>query len=518
MLPLRAIGLAATASLLTLAPAVAARSPRPAVMSFAAGSSSVPAGGAFTTLFGQATHASTCRISVVPALPGFPLALRCAGAFQTRVDVPAGADATFRFTVVARGPGGKSRPRTTVVSRSSTSGGGGGAGGAGGSGTGGQGAGSAGGIQTDAGGTTSNLPACPDGTSFLNAAPADPSQFTYIDPLGHMSGPHVLPDQADHVYFYMQRNGQTAQQTTVYSPGAVTLVSAISQAHFDPADPSAKSYDYELDFSPCRSVLFWFVHVARLSDRLQQALAAIPSPQCQTSTVGNTGTTNCDYPGLDLSLASGEAIGSAGGPGRPFSRSTSAASTCGRRSSAGSTQGSRWVRRAIRSSMPSVRSPTSPTPSTTSSTHVSRSSNAGANGIPACGTTMQDKAGTIQGNWYRQGAFTPGAGGPVDFLDALAIVHSNNDPSQGVISAGGHLVGGDSGTQTAFQPESSGTTDREPGGVTPGATVYCYNGADFTAGHHFDLQLVDANTLKIDYEPGGCTASPTLTNPLTYVR
>lgn len=377
------------------------------------------------------------------------------------------------------------------------------------------GGGTSGGVFGSGGASTAGLAACPSGTSFLDASPAGADGVSYVDPLGHMSGAHVLPDQADHIYFYMR---DPTQLTPVYSPGQVTLIAVVSQKHFDPTNPSVGSTDYELDFSPCRSVLFWFAHVSHVSDRVAGALKSFPSPTCQTFTLGNSGTTSCNYPNLDLALSSGEQIGAAGGPGAGV-----LAFDFGGIDTRAPAQGFLDTEIAV-GTMPdsfahTVCPPDYFTDPVKSALYAElRNAHPGVNGIPACGTTMQDKAGTLQGNWYRRGAYTPGANGPFDFLDALAIVHSNNDPTLGVISAGGRLVGGGSGQQIAFQPRSSGSIDREPSQVTPGPTVYCYQDAQQPGGR-FDLQLVDANTLQIDYVAGStCAASPTLTNPATYTR
>lgn len=374
--------------------------------------------------------------------------------------------------------------------------------------------GQSGGTFGSGGGNTSALPACSAGDVVLDSVPADPAQILNIVPLGNMSGPHVLPDQADHVYFYPQSH---ASMTTVYAPGNVTIVSVVSQTHFDPNSPASKFGDYEIDFSPCKSLLFWFAHVTALSDRLKTALAAVASPQCSTASVGNTGTTNCSYPDLGLKLTSGEPIASFGGPGAEALAFDFGAVDI-------RTTGLGYIDAAAPAgTMPdSYLHAACPLDYFADAaagrlTALLASSHAGANGIPACGATMQDKAGTIQGNWYRSGATKAGAVGPVDFLDALAIVHQNTDPALGVISAGGSLVGGDSGIQIVFQPTSSGSVDREPSQVTADGHIYCYQDMQ-RADAHFDLQLVDASTLKIDHPSGGCAASPALTGPVTYIR
>ena len=298
----------------------------------------------------------------------------------------------------------------------------------------------------------------------------------------------------------------------------MTLLSSSAIEHFDPATPQTVVNDYELDFSPCRSVLFWFGPVATLAPALQSALAAAPVPTCSTAVVGNQGTKQCAYPNLALPLGRGEVLGAAGGPGTGVEAFDFGAVD-------------------IRTPTLGFMDPSIPVGTTGDSCfhavcpldyfsdpvesvlvgHLS-SAHPGANGIPACGTTIQDKAGTIQGNWYRSGAYASGGAGPFDFEDALAIVHSDLDQSLGVVSAGDHLFPGNGGgAQMTFQPASSDAVDREPSQVTADGHVYCYYDPSQVGGH-VDVQLVDANTLHADYGPGDCAASPTLANPTTYVR
>lgn len=504
-------GLAAAGVLLALVPGATAgslKAPKPVVAVFAAGTQSVPLGGTHTTLSGRARNATLgCRISVVPALRGFPLHVRGAGAFRANVKIPAGAQVTYRFTVVADGRGGLSHPRTATVTRSAAPGGGGAPIG------GGPGTGDA--VFGSGGTSTSSLAACQSGNnSLFDASPLSAGDLSYVDPMGHMSGTHVLPDQADHIYFYMR---DATQLNPVYAPGNVTLIGVVAVKHFDPADPSSAAYDYELDFSPCRDVLFWFQHISHVSDPIAAALAATPSPRCQTTSQGNEGTEDCYYPQLNLALSSGEQVGAAGGPGARVLAfdfgavdSRAAEHVFVDPGIESGTMGQSFLRSVC------------PLDYYAASLRAAlaaqlRNAHPGANGVPACGTTAQDKAGTLQGNWYKQGAYTPGAQGPFDFLDALAIVHSGNDPTQGELSAGGTLAGNDSGAQITFPAESSGVVDREPSQIAPGATVYCYQDSS-GLNIHFDVQLVDAKTLQVDRQPGACPGTPTLTSPATYVR
>jgi len=363
---------------------------------------------------------------------------------------------------------------------------------------------------------TASLPAC-QGNAFFDHLPTDTNAYTGVEPLGHMNGEHVLPDQADHVYINMvPATNSSSQLTTVYAPGNVTLLQAVKKSDYS---NQSNVTDYLLEFSPCKSVIFTYDHIRNLNSHIMNALNG-QTPTCQQGGVHQS----CTYANLSVKLASGEKIGTAGG-----SNTFSLAFDFGGADI-------RTKPLAFIDTSPSVQTGVTGnsyfhavcpldyfTPSLKNALYSKLTiKNAGANGIPRCGTTMQDLAGTVQGNWYHQGSSQSYQG--LNIQGSLAIVHSNLDPTMGVISAGIDLFpnNGDLGAQIVFTPQTSGYINREPSQIKPDGHVYCFDGQIISGGNgeegHVNIQFTNTTTLKVNYGAGTCIANPMLTNPLTYIR
>lgn len=73
---------------------------------------------------------------------------------------------------------------------------------------------------------------------------------------------------------------------------------------------------------------------------------------------------------------------------------------------------------------------------------------------------------------------------------------------------------------------SSGITNREPSQITPGETLYCYEGATIASQgaapdrspHRFLVQLPSPDRLKIEYQSGSCDQPLAFTSPIEYER
>jgi hypothetical protein len=133
-------------------------------------------------------------------------------------------------------------------------------------------------------------------------------------------------------------------------------------------------------------------------------------------------------------------------------------------------------------------------------------------GLPDCGTNMQDVLATIQGNWYLQGSKFEN--GLQQFAEELAIVHSNTDPSMGVISIGGTIAKAES---ISFTPANNGNLNREPSQVGADGNIYCYQD-QYHPTEHFLVQLSDTTSLKVENQSGTCPVVLNFNNPSVYVR
>ncbi len=361
--------------------------------------------------------------------------------------------------------------------------------------------------------TTSSLPSCQSNAIF-DHLPTDPNAYTGVEALGHMNGQHVLPDQADHVYINMiPGTGSLSQLTTVYVPGNVTLLQVVKKSGY--INQNQSTTDYLLEFSPCKSVIFTYDHIQNLNSDIMNALSG-KTPICQQGGVHG----DCTYQDLSIKLTSGEKIGTAGGPNSFESAFDFGAADIRTKPLAFiDTSQSAQIGVTASSYLHAV-CPLDYFTSSLKSTLYSKLTmkNDGANGIPACGTTMQDKEGTALGNWYRQGSHQQYQG--LNIQGSLAFAHSNLDPTKGEISTGTDLLpSSDLGAQMLFTPQQNGYINREPSQITSDGHVYCFEGPG-GSGHeeHVDMQLTNASTMMVDYGSGACSSSPSLTNPLTYIR
>lgn len=350
-----------------------------------------------------------------------------------------------------------------------------------------------------------DLPACTTNAIFDHLPTSD---INSIEGMGHMFGEHIMPVQADHIYLYPVRSNTNV---TVYSPGDVTLVQVVAQNHTGGMDIELGT-DYAYFFSSCKSVMFGFIHVRTISDKIKQALTTV-TPKCDQGTLAS----NCVYQDLELKLNSGEVIGTAWGGGNAldFGGTDVRTPTLGfinKQDLTGGMLGDSYFHTIC----PLDYFTNSLKTQLYSSINIK---NAGVNGIPACGLIMQDKVGTAQGNWYQPGTSNTGQGDSLTKL--LALAHSNLDPSQAVLSAGSKLLPSSGfGAQILYQPRTSGFINRDPANIKPDGYIYCIEGqvtVSNTNGH-VDIQMPDANTLKAEYGQGSCPANPSFSNPATYMR
>src|SRR6185437_12184521 len=112
-----------------------------------------------------------------------------------------------------------------------------------------------------------------------------------------------------------------------------------------------------------------------------------------------------------------------------------------------------------------------------------------------CLTNMEDKLGTIQGNWLHKGS-SPGG---YRQQDQFAIVHDTVDLKVGVISSGGTVTPNDG--SFGFYVKHSGFINREPSEVKADNNTYCYQ-ADQTDSRENNLngkmlvKLLDNRTMQ----------------------
>ncbi len=359
-------------------------------------------------------------------------------------------------------------------------------------------------------GTATNagaLPDCPaDTNAFFDTNPLG-GDLANIIPLGNMNGAHILPNQADHVYFV----ASSPAATKVYAPGKATLLQVVTQVDLTNREGNKAT----IFFSPCKSVMFAY-QFDSLSPELAQAIAGRTPDQVQEGSVMR----NTVYGGLSIPITSGEELGTIAGMNGIAGELDFAAADV-------RTPSWQFIDQGEATGMiaDSYLHAVCPLDYFSNSMRLTLRSmltakNSGANGIPACGAIMQDKAGTAQGNWYKLGT-SPRNG--LVLSDLLALVHSNLDPTQGVASFGTALAPSPwSGTQIVFSPTHDGVVNREPSEITADGKVYCFNGPAGAGGQgsegHLNIQMTSVTELKAEYGAGACAPAPALSNPITYER
>ncbi len=356
------------------------------------------------------------------------------------------------------------------------------------------------------------LPACPSSNALFSQPPIAAADLAGIEPLGHMNAEHILPNQADHVYLQAKSTGSTA----VYAPGDATLLGVAKTTGIAGEDAGADTV--KLFFSSCKSVMF-ALQINTLSPQIEQALSSVqPSSVQKGATVENIA-----YGPLNISLTAGEELGTiVGMNGRGGEADFAAADV--------RTAPLQFIdlNEATGMLADSYAHAVCPLDYFSGSVRSALYSlltiqNAGANGIPACGAVMQDRAGTAQGNWYDKSGAAPAYQG-IDEASLLAIAHYNLDPSKGILSVGTDLVPSQAlGTQIIFEPTHSGYTNREPSEIMPDGHTYCFDGPAGAGGQgseaHIDIELTSRTSLSADYGPGACAAAPALSSQtVTYER
>ena len=126
-----------------------------------------------------------------------------------------------------------------------------------------------------------------------------------------------------------------------------------------------------------------------------------------------------------------------------------------------------------------------------------------------CGHPFQDRLGTLQGDWYRG----PPQVANYDISRQLALVHVNFDPTIEAISFGGSIA---PQGELQFTPSHVGRINRSFSEVTPGLTIYCYQGQG-VAGRIL-IQLVTSTTLIIEHQSTSCSMGIAFTSPFHYQR
>ena len=300
-------------------------------------------------------------------------------------------------------------------------------------------------------------------STFFSASPIDIENIDSIIPLGNLSpSSHTFP--TDHIYFNFKDG---VQDIPVYSPGDLTITN-ISSSYNSWADPPYT--DYTINFSPCDGVDAYYIHTHSLSEKLQKAFDENKGDDCNTYETGGRTYTSC-WVEININVTAGETIAQTARKGQgnfdmgiydmnkePWIFANT----------------ERWKQN--RDNYPYTMCPIDYY--TTDLKNILYNKFEGFDGQPRtiepiCGTVGQDIPGTAQGVWFLKGTALDAKEGEDKHI---ALVHSNFDPNQGILSLGISLENIDIPSSLYnFTPTHEGNYNRELNEIKPSNEVYCYD-------------------------------------------
>jgi|GEM_PF-1586718 len=355
------------------------------------------------------------------------------------------------------------------------------------------------------GATYKALPECVSGQTYFDRLPAEVTALGSIIPLGNVSVPdHTIP--TDHMYFILKRSSAGVEgktiPSTVVSPGKI-VVTGFSRTSESKSGKQITD-DFAITFSACKGIEFYLGHVKTITNTKLNALTSTEGKCTTTTPATNTEVKTCIY-ATDLVLEANEMIGGIGSDtlgGFDFGAFSF------KDKLAFANQGIHPPKTAYGLCPLDYFSATAKQQAysiigTTEKTRTVQ---------PLCGLIMQDKVGTIQGNWYlgdtsKQETYS-------NWDNHLSIVHDNVDPTIGVFAIAGQVT---TPKVVKFRPLASGTKNREPSTVNADGIAYCYESElaldanRYTTGSVL-VQLVNEKQIKLEWRGTDCTSTNTFTS------
>ncbi|PKB71079.1 MAG: hypothetical protein BZY87_07455 [SAR202 cluster bacterium Io17-Chloro-G6] len=365
-----------------------------------------------------------------------------------------------------------------------------------------------------------SLPECSASTQ-LTIAPLADDAYEMILPLGLLTTPQwVLP--SSHVYYQLVREispsggyGSPAI-ADVRAPADIRILGVDSSESM--GGPQGDYTDYEITFAPCQGRMYKLLHVSTMNAQLQQLFDATEAQSCTEYGGGTTQNRLC-VKKLNLDMAVETVIGTTGGK-------VSSAMDLEAYDLAGPSLAyanpARMGGRVESLLRLKVACPFDDFAPEVRESQLARIGDIGANRLrtaePLCGEVMQDIPGTAQGNWYAGGTESP-----VGWNQQLGLLHDYIDPTLATISIGGILTGHGN---WLFEPEPSGSTNRDFSAVTADGTTYCFQGGttkqSSQAQKLFPGRLLVSMTsdteMLVERQDGDCAGVLAFVEPVTYQR
>jgi len=356
-------------------------------------------------------------------------------------------------------------------------------------------------------------PPCGDNMEFFSHSLIDIENIDSIMPLGTLApSGHTFP--VKHLYYNLDGYGYegdvqvSGDPYTVYAPGDMVLT-GISSSEY----PEEGYTDYSINFSVCKELTGYFLHLTALSGELEEKLDS-PFKFCKTSSPGGREMIDCSYLLANIEVSAGDLIGEVGRPGQ-VNFDFGARDT---RVDKPETANPERVQNRDETAVCALDYYTQPLKDQLYGL-LGSGENFRRTIVPRCGTPYQDLVGTLQGVWYAK----EGKSDKRDERLHLTLSYDNVDPTIGVISMGKSLESlGVSEGVYEFIPVNSGSINREFSEVTDGR--YCYD-AD-ASGDPANLQyssivieMVDEENIKVGpAKTSPCTLSSSFDGFVEFVR
>ena len=147
-------------------------------------------------------------------------------------------------------------------------------------------------------------PDCGTTKPLLKTSPVALSDLSTIIPMGNFAPPgHIGP--TPHMYYNFLNTGTPTNiipaKTTIHAPGDITIT-AITL--FDNGSAINPFNSYRIDFSVCKQVTGYFIHVVGLSDKLA-AIMKPPYDHTQTSKISGSKDEHTYQKNVNIKLTAG---------------------------------------------------------------------------------------------------------------------------------------------------------------------------------------------------------------------
>jgi len=319
-------------------------------------------------------------------------------------------------------------------------------------------------------------------TGSLTNPPVDFSRVSGLVPLGNLNPPgHTFP--TGHMYIYFKDPGSAVN---VYAPGNLPV---FQLARFKNVTTGFTDYRIELG-QPSGTVLF-LSHLSSLSAEMLSAAGDFSTGNCETYTTGGNTFEYCRK-AVSVNVKAGDIIAMANEDAGIFNIDMGAAEN------GAATCPLQYFTNLVRTAMEAKAG--------TASGSYKRTA------PPVCGEYNLDVPGTLQGNWYKQGASREQED------PHIAFVKDNFRPRELRISVGSGVPGLTSGVYSVGvsgvndEGNATGLIDRAFAGITPDGQTYCYVIRKVSGGSppntSFIVKLENNNTLSFEKKDCNCSCTP----------